>query len=115
MELKDLLISMKKRREKFFKNPLFYALKIKSRAKELYGEKVQIFLFGSIVKGNWTYSSDIDLLAVVPEIQSKEKSNVVMQLTQDIESPSPFQIILCNTVQFENWFKKHLLDQYIEV
>ncbi|MBI2966865.1 MAG: nucleotidyltransferase domain-containing protein [Bacteroidetes bacterium] len=111
----DLLIKWKNDDEKYFTYPLYYAGLIKKRASEMYNDKIRVFLFGSIVKGNWNYASDIDVLVVAPTVEPQEKAKNIVKMMCDIDRASPFQVILCNYDQYENWFKKQILDKYIEI
>jgi predicted nucleotidyltransferase len=38
--------------------------KIKNKAIKILGKDVKVLVFGSIVKGNWTPNSDIDVLII---------------------------------------------------
>lgn len=67
----DLLLELAKEREKYFKDYLFYAKKIKKIAKEKL-KKVEVFLFDSILERN-EISRDIDLLIISPELKNKKR------------------------------------------
>jgi predicted nucleotidyltransferase len=69
--LTDLLIERQKREEKYFKNYLRYARKIKKEAQRLLGE-VKVFVFGSILKKN-EIPQDIDILIVSPKLEKMNK------------------------------------------
>ena len=70
--LVDFLLEKKKRQKKYFKNYLFWAKKIKEQAEKNIG-KVEVFLFGSIIKTNIDSGSDIDILIISSKLQNSEK------------------------------------------
>jgi len=55
----DLLIEEAKEEEKYFKNYLSWAKKIKRKAQKLLGDKIKVFVFGSILRKN-EVPGDID-------------------------------------------------------
>ena len=118
MDLMDLLIERKKQNEKYFLKPVLYTGMIKKRAEELFGKNIRTFLFGSIVKGNFTPLSDIDVLVVAPGVKpvlNSDKMNKIVYMKKDFEIDAPFSIILCNEKQYEDWFHPFILDKYTEV
>jgi predicted nucleotidyltransferase len=116
MTFTELLIQQAQWKKKFFENPIYYARLILYRAEEIFGKSnTRIFLFGSIVKGNYTLSSDIDVLVVAPPVPPENKAGILTALKQDLEFASPFNIILCDASRYERWFKKYILDECLEI
>lgn len=115
MKLIDLLILRKNQNAKYFHEPLKYCAVIKKNAEELFGKNTRAFLYGSVVKGNYTYSSDIDVLVMVPGLKPGLHAEETVFLKKNFEITSPFSIILCNEHQYEDWFKLYILDKFIEV
>ncbi|MGC8981897.1 MAG: nucleotidyltransferase domain-containing protein [Minisyncoccia bacterium] len=116
MELGELLLEIKKNYEKYFKNPIYYARKIKNKAKKLLGKDTKIYLFGSIVRKNFTYSSDIDILIVSKRLKNlKNRSRLRLKLLEDIGEDSPFEIHLSTPEIYENFYKKFIKNDYIEI
>lgn len=101
---------------KYFKEIDFYAKKIKELAKEILGE-AKVYLFGSIVKGEWTPASDIDILIVSDNLSPnwEEDRWIRTKIKSQIDPFSPFQIHLATKKEFENWYKNFLKDEYKEV
>ncbi len=114
MDLIDLLLESKIEDEKYYKEPLKYARKIKTRAEELLG-KVEVYLFGSIVKGNYTIGSDIDILVVAEEVSNEERGKIRSELLKTVGFFSPFEIHLVNKKIFEVWYKKFIKEDFIKV
>jgi len=84
MDLVDLLLEEKREKEKYFKEPEKYAKKIKKKAR--------VLLFGSIVRGDFLFSSDIDVLVVSENFKEEERGKIVAQLLNEVGFFSPFQI-----------------------
>ncbi|MDI6757896.1 MAG: nucleotidyltransferase domain-containing protein [Endomicrobiia bacterium] len=109
MELIDLLIEQKKESEKFFRSPMRYAKKIKSAAEKVFGEgKVEAYLFGSVVSGDESCSSDIDILIIAPPVAPDKRGEVLAALKKPVGMTSPFEIHLIAREKYENWYKKFI-------
>jgi predicted nucleotidyltransferase len=113
MDLVDLLLEEKKENEKYFKEPEKYAKIIKKKAKEIL-KKVRVFLFGSIVRGDFLFSSDIDVLVVSDNFKENERGKIISQLLNEVGFFSPFQIHLVKTKGFKNWYKKFIKKEEIK-
>lgn len=112
--LTKILKTQVEEEKKYFTNPKRYARKIKKLAeKKLTTPKV--FLFGSIVNGDYTPSSDIDLLLVSPSAPKKqsERAKIKAKLYQEIGLTSPFEIHLITPKELL-WYEK-FIDKKIEV
>ena len=107
MDLVDLLLEEKREKERYFKEPEKYAKKIKKKAKEIL-KNARVFLFGSIVRGDFLFSSDIDVLVVSDNFKEKERGKIIAQLLNEVGFFSPFQIHLVNNEDFKNWYKKFI-------
>jgi hypothetical protein len=59
------------------------ALKIKIA--ERFGSQSQLYLFGSIARGDYTSSSDIDIMVILPDKLSNAIEEQVFSLAYDIE------------------------------
>jgi len=72
--------------KEFFEQAIDIALKIKEKARRLFGE-CEVYITGSYARGSYTLSSDLDILIVsdtIPEKLSFEwYSDVVKKLTDD--------------------------------
>jgi len=116
MEYIDLLILNKKRQEKYFMNPHKYARKIKRKAGEILGD-VKVYLFGSVVNNKWLPTSDIDILVVSSEkiTSATAASEIEVALLKSVDFYSPFEIHLVTPEVCENWYKKFLKCELVEV
>jgi len=116
MDLGEILLKINKDYEKYFINPIFYAKKIKKNAIKILGKDIKVYLFGSIVKNNFTFNSDIDILIVSEKIKKiKNRSNLRLRLLKNIGIDSPFEIHFATPEIYENWYKKFIKDGYIEI
>lgn len=106
--LVKILKAQAEEEKKYFVNPKKYARKIKNLVKkELNSPKV--FLFGSIVRGDYSPTSDIDLLLVSPSTPKKqsERAEIKARLYQEIGFSSPFEIHLITPEEF-SWYKRFI-------
>ena len=106
--LVDILIERKREKEKYFRNYLKYAKLIKKLAlREL--KEVKVYVFGSIVKGNFLPTSDIDILIVSKNTPKNvsERARIQAKILKKIGIGSPFEIHLINEKEFE-WYEKFI-------
>jgi predicted nucleotidyltransferase len=113
MDLVDLLLEEKKENEKYFKESEKYVKKIKRKAKEIL-KGARVFLFDSIVRGDFLLSSDIDVLVVSDNFKESERGKIISQLLNEVGFFSPFQIHLVKTKDFKNWYKKFIKKEKIK-
>ncbi|MGB9677202.1 MAG: nucleotidyltransferase domain-containing protein, partial [Candidatus Ratteibacteria bacterium] len=79
--------------------------------------KVEVFIFGSILKNEYTPLSDIDVLIVsdsLPE-SNEERIKIKTDIKSKIDSFSPFQIHLANYKEYKNWYKKFIKNDFIKI
>ncbi|MEM2843475.1 MAG: nucleotidyltransferase domain-containing protein [Candidatus Bathyarchaeia archaeon] len=93
--LEKLLIKEAKRREETFKNLPSYLRNLISFLKEM-DRKCKIFLFGSVVKGDYALISDIDIL-----IKTKLKPKEVIAKLRNAGFDEPFEFHVVNEKEFK--------------
>jgi predicted nucleotidyltransferase len=102
------------RRKKYFDNLDFYLEKIKERTIQILPD-AKIYLFGSVVKGNFhTVLSDIDIAIVsniIPE-RAIERARIRLRILEGFEL-SPFELHLLKPEEWE--FYKKFIDKYREI
>jgi len=87
------------------------AYEVKKIIKEI-DSNAKVFVFGSTVRGNYTASSDIDMLVVTEKIE--EKNNMAVKVYKNIEAPVELHIV--TPEKFENWYKRFIKpDELIEI
>jgi Nucleotidyltransferase domain. len=90
------------RRREIFDNLGEYLVKIKELIKQI-DENARVFLFGSVAKGNWTYSSDIDILIVT----EKKASFVLSELfKKGFSEPFEFHVIDDKWLEWYAWYNE---------
>ncbi|HLH85494.1 MAG TPA: nucleotidyltransferase domain-containing protein [Thermoplasmataceae archaeon] len=77
--------------------------KVKSIVKSLDPEARLIF-FGSVLRGNFDASSDIDLIIIPSSISLKDKIKVTVLMQVD----APLEIHVITKEIFENWYLRFL-------
>ena len=88
MSLVDLLLEIRDKEIKYFRNYLEYAKKIRNSAREILSDSgLRVLIFGSIVRGNYLVGrSDIDILIIsnnVPNslrVQTKIRLEILRKL-----------------------------------
>ncbi len=115
--LVDIKRDIVERKEKYFRNYLYWCKKIKNKAIKVLGKDVKVLVFGSIVKGNWTPNSDIDVLIISKNLNKNWFKNtpIKLKIKKAVGLFSPFQIHLATPEEYENWYKKFIKKDYIEV
>ncbi|MEO0232775.1 MAG: nucleotidyltransferase domain-containing protein [candidate division WOR-3 bacterium] len=103
-------------KRKYFENYLEYCKKIKKISEELLGS-VKVLVFGSVVKGKWTPASDIDVLIISENLSENWEDNRLIRtkIKSRIGLFTPFQLHLITKSQYENWFKRFIREDFIEV
>jgi len=114
--LTQILKEVWEERKVYFENYQFYGKKIKKEAEKILGS-VRVLIFGSIVRGDWTPQSDIDVLIIsenLPENQ-EERSKIRTKIKSTIDPFSPFQIHLATKKEYQNWYQKFIKKDFIEI
>ncbi|HOK56548.1 MAG TPA: nucleotidyltransferase domain-containing protein [bacterium] len=114
--LVDILKKRAEEKEKYFKNYLFYCKKIKEEAEKILG-KVEVIVFGSVVKNEYTPLSDIDVLIISDNLPNsyEERIKIKTEIKSKIDSFSPFQIHLSNYKEYNNWYKKFIKNDFMKI
>jgi predicted nucleotidyltransferase len=105
-EYENTVIEIARERKKYFENPAYYARLIK----DLLGFKnLEVLLFGSVVEGQCTMASDIDLLIVSDEIPQglDERAKLLNRINEAVGQLHPFEVHLITTKEFE-WYKRFI-------
>ncbi|MGJ8454505.1 nucleotidyltransferase domain-containing protein [Pseudothermotoga sp. U03pept] len=104
-------------RKKYFEDYLRWGKSIKKIASEMLGEDVRVIIFGSTVRGDWTPSSDIDILIVSEKLSSNWEENrwIRTQIKRSIGPLSPFQFHLANVEEYQSWWKDFIKNECVEV
>jgi predicted nucleotidyltransferase len=67
----------------------------------------ELYIFGSTVKGNYTATSDIDLLIVLDDRPDREEEYMVKaEVYAQIDAP--IELHVASRSEFEKWYKKFI-------
>lgn len=115
-EFVQILKKIAERKEKYFKNYYFYCQKIKEEAEKILGN-VYVIVFGSVVKNEYSPSSDIDVLIVSDNLPEdyEERIRIKTEIKSRIDSFSPFQIHLATKSEYNDWYKNFIKDEFLEI
>jgi len=109
-----LSLLLKKYEEKimeYLKNYMYVAHKVKEIIRKT-DPDAKIYVFGSVVKGKYTASSDIDILVVTKDIKKKDQMKV--NVYKEIDAPIELHIV--TSEKFYTWYKKFIkTDEIIEI
>jgi len=113
----DILLSIQREKEKYFKNYKFYSKRIKKEAKKILGKEIKVLVFGSIIKNEWGAGSDIDILIISDKLPEdiEKRGKIKTRIKSKISLFSPFQIHLATEKEFKTWYKNFIKDDYIEI
>ena len=104
----DVIKEVVEEEKKYFENYKEYARKIKEIAiRELKDAKVLVF--GSVIEGKHTPSSDIDILIVSKNLpkSSENRGKIRAKILKEIGVTTPFEIHFADLNGFE-WYKKFI-------
>jgi len=64
---------------------------------------IRLFIFGSVVKGNFnSKTSDVDLIAEIEDLPPEEKGEIIMQLWSELENLFARKVDLITNLNFKN-------------
>jgi len=113
IEAIDIALASYEDRKKYFENYVEIAKKIKNflDKKKI---KAKVIVFGSVVKGEQTPLSDLDILIVSDEIDENDYAKICVEIKEFLgDFFAPIEFHFANYETFENWYKK-FLDKWIE-
>lgn len=92
----------------YLKNYLVVAEKVKEIILRL-DPKAKVYVFGSVVRGDYIASSDIDILVITSDI--KLKYDLIVAVYKEIDAPVELHIVTQEL--FEKWYKKFIKSEEI--
>ncbi len=81
------------------------ARKVKSIA-EAEWKHCRVYVFGSVLDGRYTASSDIDILIVVDGVDREEAVRVKAMILRGIDAP--IELHVASTEEFVGWYKRFI-------
>lgn len=101
----DLYLEFGMKRLEQLKNYKIVAREVKNIVRKLLGE-VDVYVFGSVLEGKITASSDIDILIIVNDVSREEICRIKTIIYQSIDAPIELHIV--SSREFENWYKRFI-------
>ncbi|MDJ0270719.1 MAG: nucleotidyltransferase domain-containing protein [Aigarchaeota archaeon] len=73
---------------------------------------VEVYVFGSVVRGRYTASSDIDILVVTDDLERKYE--MMVEVYKRVEAPIELHII--TREKFNGWYRRFIpSDEVVEI
>ena len=105
-DLIDLLLELRKEKERYYADPLRYARAIKDVVRS-FDADARVYLFGSYVRGTMRPDSDIDVLVVTREASDVwRRVRIRVEVKRVIGDLTPFEIHLVTPEEFEVWYRR---------
>ena len=102
--LAELLVDLALEKEKYFKNYLVYAGKIKEEVRKSF-KSAKVLIFGSILRKK-EVARDIDVLIITPEkIDLETKRKILSRIYRRIGFFHPFEFHFVSEEEFKNWYQ----------
>ncbi len=99
----ERIIDLVREEEKYRSDPLRTAKAVKKMAERLLGE-VKVYLFGSVVEGADTPSSDVDIMVVSSRTPTiGERSKLVAEILKEVGVDAPIEVHLLIPEE-EEWY-----------
>jgi predicted nucleotidyltransferase len=113
-DLIDLLLELRKEKERHYRDPLRYARAIRDVVRS-FDPDARVYLFGSYVRGTMRPDSDIDVLVVTQEASDVwSRVRIRTEVKKAIGDLTPFELHLVTPEEFEGWYRK-FIDATLEV
>lgn len=97
----------------YLKNYREVATSVKEVIKEYYKD-ARIFVFGSVVRGEYTASSDIDILVVSDEVNRESAARLKANILRKIGMAIPIEIHVTTRKGLDAWYLR-FIDKLVEV
>ena len=76
-------------------------------------ENARVLVFGSVIEGRYTASSDIDVL-IVADIGPEERVKLKVEILREIGLHIPVEIHIATPEEFERWYSR-FIEKYEEI
>lgn len=91
----------------YLKNYREVAASVKKIIKEDYRD-ARVFVFGSVVRGDYTASSDIDILVVSDEVDRESMARLKTKVLRRIGLAVPIEIHATMQREFDGWYLRFI-------
>lgn len=69
-------------------------------------EDARVYVFGSVLEGKYTATSDIDILVVINGVSREEAYRVKAEVYRAVEAP--IELHVTSSGEFERWYKRFI-------
>ena len=116
MRFSTVLLRIVQEKERIFRNYREYGRRLKEAFREVLGDEgVRILVFGSVVRGNYSPLSDLDVLVVSRRAGEVRYGEAVERVERRLgERLVGVEFHLVTPEVFEGWYRK-FLDVYEEI
>ncbi|MBS7635031.1 nucleotidyltransferase domain-containing protein [Candidatus Bathyarchaeota archaeon] len=95
----------------YLRNYMIIAREVKEMLRMM-DPQLKVYVFGSIVKGNFTVASDIDMLIITEAIE--RKNEMIIETYRRIKAP--VELHIASREKFKSWYMKFInINDVIEV
>jgi len=93
----------------YLKNYLNIARKIKEIVKN-FDTNAKVYVFGSVVRGNYTANSDIDIIIITSKIE--QKYDMMVAIYKELIY-APIELHIITKELYENWYRRFIKPEEI--
>ncbi|RLG69003.1 hypothetical protein DRN93_01345 [archaeon] len=108
-----LYVEISRKRLKYLQRYREVAEEVKKFLREEIGD-LKLFVFGSVVRGDYRPFSDIDILVVKDDVGREEMLKAIAEVRRRIGFDVPIEIHYATTNEFRNWYMR-FIDVYEEI
>ncbi len=109
----EIALEIAERKRKLFKNYRGLTMKLKKAFEEILGDEVKVVVFGSVVRGDYTPLSDLDILVISKKADKVRYGEVMEKVEEKVGELIGVEVHLVTPEIFEKWYKK-FIDVYEE-
>ena len=108
----NTVAEISRERKRYFQNYRHYARLIKDAVNLT---DVEVVVFGSVVEGEYTMASDIDILVISDDVPQRldERAKILSRINKALGYLHPFELHLVTKKESE-WYKR-LIKNYVKV
>ncbi|ADC66419.1 DNA polymerase beta domain protein region [Ferroglobus placidus DSM 10642] len=116
VSLIDIQMEVVKKLKEMRRSYLKYAKIIKDLAEETFSNLIDVYVFGSVVRGEEHAMSDVDIAVVLKEpVSEEERVAFYRKIREKIGSLHPFEIHVISKEEWENWYRKFVKEDFVRV
>lgn len=103
----DMYVKAAKKRLQYLENYLDTARRVKEIVSAMFPEAF-VYVFGSVVRGDFTAGSDLDVLVVVGREVSNDERAAVRAAVFQAMPDAPVELHVASAREFNNWYRRFI-------